>query len=176
LGCISEPHHHYLKRRQRQFNRPEAPLTIIQCRSPSLAGTQTPGEAFFKSLVERVEKNAGQESNRTRGTKIEWTLPDSVNGCRARLMGGHWGLSAALRGCPGPCGNRAQAQQQNGTQLPQSQDSLLVFRAHIPAEKRARFPRRVSAGMRFSRPLQRQNQHSNISHNHVGTKAECLRH
>src|ERR1700681_4628011 len=34
---------------------------------------------FDPSAVYRLQKNAGEESNRIRGTKIEWTLPDPVD-------------------------------------------------------------------------------------------------
>ena len=34
---------------------------------------------FDPSAVYRLQKNAGEESNRIRGTKIEWTLPDPID-------------------------------------------------------------------------------------------------
>jgi hypothetical protein len=34
---------------------------------------------FDPSAVYRLQKNAGEESNRIRGSKIEWTLPDPVD-------------------------------------------------------------------------------------------------
>jgi hypothetical protein len=36
-------------------------------------------EALFKTLIESLKKNAGQEPNRIRCAKIEWALTDSVD-------------------------------------------------------------------------------------------------
>jgi hypothetical protein len=36
-------------------------------------------ETLFDPLIERLQENASQKSNRISGTKIEWSLPDSID-------------------------------------------------------------------------------------------------